>query len=184
MIKKMKIKKTNIKKIKIIIMSAAAKSSWWCFTVARDTGPRSPAVHWLLGHRSQGVGSDQTGLNNDYLLVCLLFVCFFLFVLLVCDCPPAIGGEQAGLRFQLLDQQVSQSLNLNIYSRGLLNGLIMAKLANFKNPLFISIVIINNLFNLKRDAQKFSRGWHIWFVDSAYVNPFISMFVYAKLLET
>ena len=98
-------------------------------------------MHWLLGDRSQGVGSDQTGLNNDYLLVCFFFVCF-LFVLLVSDCPPAIGGEQAGLRFQLLDQQVSQSLNLNIYSRGLLNGLIMAKLANFKNPLFISIVSI------------------------------------------
>ena len=183
MIKKMKIKKTNIKKIKIIIMSAAAKSSWWCFTVARDTGPRSPAVHWLLGDRSQGVGSDQTGLNNDYLLVCLFFVCF-LFVLLVCDCPPAIGGEQAGLRFQLLDQQVSQSLNLNIYSRGLLNGLNMAKVANFKNPLFISIVIVNNLFHLKTDAQKWSRGWHNCFVDGAYVTPFISMFVYAKLLET
>ena len=114
-------------------------------------------MHWLLGDRSQGVGSDQTGLNNDYLLVCLFFVCF-LFVLLVCDCPPAIGGEQAGLRFQLLDQQVSQSLNLNIYSRGLLNGLIMAKVANFKNPLFISIVIVNNLFHLKTDAQKWSRG--------------------------
>ena len=90
------------------------------------------------------------------MIICL-FVCF-LFVLLVCDCPPAIGGEQAGLRFQILDQQVSQSLNLNIYSRGLLNGLIMAKVANFKNPLFISIVIVNNLFHLKTDAQKWSRG--------------------------
>ena len=89
------------------------------------------------------------------LFVCFLFVsCLFL----VCDCPPAIGGEQAGLRFQILDQQVSQSLKLNIYSRGLLNGLIMAKVANFKNPLFISIVIVNNLFHLKTDAQKWSRG--------------------------
>ena len=119
--------------------------------------------------------------SQQWLFACL-FV--FLFVLLVCDCPPAIGGEQAGLRFQLLDQQVSQSLNLNIYSRGLLNGLNMAKVANFKNPLFISIVIVNNLFHLKTDAQKWSRGWHNCFVDGAYVTPFISMFVYAKLLET
>ena len=65
---------------------------------------------------------------------------------------------EADAELGVLDQQVSQSLNLNIYSRGLLNGLIMAKVANFKNPLFILIVIVNNLFHLKTDAQKWSRG--------------------------
>ena len=37
---------------------------WWWNAVARDTRSRSLPLQWLLGHRSQGMGGHQTGLEN------------------------------------------------------------------------------------------------------------------------